>query len=438
MNQTDLSLKTGSSVARVLITDTNRWSIVPRLVISLRRVGCNPAVLCPTPGHPVEKVSGVDNVFHYNGLAPINSLRGAIEAFNPDIIVPTCDRGVQHLHELHTISQTQGSPGRNIADLIERSLGSPDGFPVVSSRSELLKIAQSEGVLVPRTTRIESDADLQLWCNNSAPPWVIKADGTWGGQGVRIAKNIREAKHSFLEFTKRAGFFKLITRLLLNRDRDWVLFNWKHSRRSVIAQFMINGRPANCAVVCWQGKVLAGIAVEVIKARGVTGPATVVRIVPGSEMMAAATKIARRLRISGFFGLDFMIESRTGAVYLIEMNPRCTPPCPLPLGEGHNLIAAIWDQLTGERLPSTQPTIEQSIVEYFPQAVKGDDNGDDGSLSESIHRDIPQGEPELIQELLHPWSQRSIVGKLIDLIQRKQPQENAVIAFSTDERQIPV
>ncbi len=436
MNEIDPGLKERASAgARILLTDTNRWPVVTRLTISFRRMGCNVAILCPTPGHPVQKVSGVGHIFHYSGFAPVDSLRTAIEAFDPDIVVPSCDRGVQHLHELHKISQSEGSAGLKIATLIERSLGSPDSFPIVSSRRELLKMAQSEGILVPKMAAIESDTDLQLWNAKSEPPWMIKADGTWGGQGVRVAKDTTEAKRFFLEFTRRVSVVKLINRMLLNRDRGWVLFDWQHSRRSVIAQSMIKGRPANCAVVCWQGKVLAGIAVEVIRARGVTGPATVVQIVSGTEMIAAAEKITRCLGISGFFGLDFMIEKGTGATYLIEMNPRCTPPCPLPIGNGQNLVAAMWAQLTGQTLPSNQPLIEQSIIAYFPQALDSIDNIDDINL---MHRDIPKGEPELIQELLHPWSGRSIVGKLIDIVRRKQHRENASVSFLMEETQAPI
>jgi ATP-grasp domain-containing protein len=439
MNETDLSSKESALKGpKILLTDTNRWPVVPRLMISFCRMGCNVAVLCPTPGHPVQKVSNVGHIFRYNGFAPVDSLRAAIEAFDPDMVVPSCDRSVQHLHELHAISQSEGSAGRKIAALIERSLGSPDGFPIVSSRYELLKIAQSEGILVPKMTAIENDSDLQFWNIETAPPWVIKADGTWGGHGVRIAKDATEAKRFSLEFTQRPGVAKLIRRMLLNRDRGWVLFDWNHSRRSVIAQSVINGRPANCAVVCWQGKVLAGIAVEVIKARGATGPATVVQIVSGSEMIAAAEKITRRLGISGFFGLDFMIEKGTGAVYLIEMNPRCTPPCPLPLGDGRDLVAAIWAQLTDQPVPSNQHAIERNIIAYFPQVLESADDVDHANLNNSTHCDIPLGEPELMQELLHPWSGRSIIGKLIDLIRPRQHQENASIAFSMKETQAPV
>jgi hypothetical protein len=143
-------------------------------------------------------------------------------------------------------------------------------------------------------------------------------------------------------------------------------------------------------------------------------------------MMEAAGKIARRLRITGFFGLDFMIENGTGAVYLIEMNPRCTPPCPLSLGKGRNLVAALWSEMTGQPAPSNLPEIEQNFIAYFPKCGKG--NGTDVNHHEPIHLDVPADEPELIRELLHPLSGRNVVGQLIDRMWRKQNQEPASVA----------
>jgi ATP-grasp domain len=221
--------------------------------------------------------------------------------------------------------------------------------------------------------------------------------------------------------------------LLLNRDRDWALYDWKQSRRSVIAQSMIDGRPANCAVVCWQGKVLAGIAVEVIKARGATGPATVVQIVQGREMIAAAETLARHLGISGFFGLDFMIERDSGAVYLIEMNPRCTPPCPLHLGNGRNLVAAISAQLSGRPLAKSQPAIEQSFIEYFPPVSENAGNVYHATVGNTSEEAL-----ELLHNLVQPSSGRSAFGKLIDLVRQEQHQEATFIASSTENRQTPL
>ena len=424
MNENSLSPKGPVPAAtKVLLIDTNRWPVTARLAIAFSKMNCIVAAVCPLPGHPIQKVRGVRQIFRYSGHYPLRSLRRAIEAFDPDIVVPSCDRSVLHLHELHAHSQLQGGSGEKIALLIERSLGRPESFSVVSGRYDLLSTARDEGILVPETVAVNNVAHLNQLITAMDTPWVIKADGTWGGRGVRIAHSVTEAREHYLELIQPVGALDLIKRLTLDHDRGFALLDWRRSRPAVIAQSFIDGRPANCAVVCWQGKVLAGIAVEVIRAQGSKGPATVVQIVQGTEMLMAAEKIARRLSLSGFFGLDFMVENETGATYLIEMNPRCTPPCPLPLTKGRNLVAAMLAELTGRPQPGNQPVIQESIVAYFPKVRASAGELPDVDLRNSIYHDIPQGEPGLIHYLLHPRSERSVAGKLVDLARRVWFQE---------------
>src|SRR5204863_8990704 len=86
----------------------------------------------------------------------------------------------------------------------------------------------------------------------------------------------------------------------------WLRPCWNRWQPAVIAQSYLDGRPANCAVVCAEGKVLARVAVEVLVSKEPTAPAAVVRVVDNAEMMLFAERLARRLGLSGFFGLDFM------------------------------------------------------------------------------------------------------------------------------------
>jgi ATP-grasp domain len=433
MNATLLKPKEPASDGpRILLTDTNRWPVVARMAIAFLKTGCEVAVLCPVPGHPAQKISRQARIFHYSGFRPVASLKTAIDDFDPDIIVPACDRGVQHLHELHVLSQKQGgADSKKMSALIERSLGSPNGFPIVTSRWGLLEIARDEGIRVPETSAIGSLVDLKRWYVAPKPPVVIKADGTWGGRGVRIAHSATEAEFRFLELTQPGSVTELIKRILLNRDRDWELLDWKRSRPAVIAQSLIEGRPANCAVVCAQGKILAGIAVEVVRAQGSTAPATLVEVVEGAEMLLAAERIARRLNLSGFFGLDFVIEKGTGATYLIEMNPRCTPPCPLPLGKGRDLVAAMRAHLVGQPSPETQPVTSKNRIAYFPQAWVSAEGGHDVLLDASYH-DVPSDEPDLIHELLHPRPERSLAGQLVDFVRRKGGFSKLPAVFAID------
>lgn len=412
---------------RILLTDTNRWPVTPRLAIAFSRSGCDVAALCPMPGHPVLKTRVLKQAFAYSGFRPVDSLRSAIKEFQPDIVVPACDRGIQHLHELHASARSKGSEANGIGALIERSLGAAESFPVVSSRFELLRVAKMEGIPVPNV--LATDDFLKLGINGTKCA-VIKADGTWGGRGVRLAQSAKDAQRTFEELGLRAGYFELAKRMLLNRDRGWVFFDWKNSNRQVIAQQFIEGRPANCAVACWNGNVLAGISVEVVLAHGARGPAIVVQVVEGPAMMSAAEKIARRLNLSGFFGLDFMIEEATGETYLIEMNPRCTPPCPLPLGKGRDLVSAIVAQLTGNPITARELITDKNRIAYFPQG-RGIPSVELLAETDAPYLDVPVGEQPLIHELIHPWSERSILGRLLDQGRRlmKKEPENVACEF---------
>lgn len=389
---------------KVLLTDTNRWAAPARLAIALADAGCNVFAVCRTPGHPLLKTRAVRRTFPYRGLRPLDSLVAAIDAVQPDLIVPCDDRGVQHLHELHA-----QAPGGSLAALIERSLGAPESYAVVSSRYHLLRIASEEQIPVPRTLRIDSMQAAKSLFSAGSSLWVLKADGTWGGRGVRFTESADQAEQSFLELTTPPGVVEILKRLALNRDRTWLLPRRQPHPPEVIGQVCIHGRPANCAVVAWQGRVLAGFAVEVLSSNGAEGPAIVVRLVEGSLMLCAAERLAARLRLSGFFGLDFMIEERTGATYLIEMNPRCTPLCHLQPGPGRDLVGALWAQLAQQPYRPRAACVDHELIAYFPQAWTTKSEFLDASF-----QDVPHQDPALCHELLNPWSERSLLGRAVD------------------------
>jgi ATP-grasp domain len=396
---------------RVLVTDTNRWPSPARLAIGLSKLGCRVSGVCPTRGHPLLSTRVVRQTFPYSSLRPLESLAAAIEATSPDIIVPCDDRGVQHLHELFARAHTDGKSGAKLAALIERSLGAPANYPVVSSRYDLLRIAREEGVRVPDTAPVKRAEDLDSWQAGHPFPWVLKADGTFGGRGVKVAQNREQAERFFAEMSRPHRFARVFKRLIVNRDPFWLRPWWKRSRPAIVVQSHIQGHPANSAVFCWEGRVLAGVCVEVVSSDGSTGPAIIVRVVDNPAMMFAAERIARRLGLSGFFGLDFMVDEADGEAYLIEMNPRCTPLSHLQLGPGHDMIEALSAQLSGRPLRESPPVTHNDVIAYFPQAWTTK-----SPFLESGFLDIPQEEPELVKDLLRPWPERSLLYRLVSKV----------------------
>ena len=408
---------------KILLTDTVGFPGAAQLAVSLSKAGCDVFAVCSISDNPLRKVRAIREKLPYSSVNPVDSLIAAIERVQPQIIIPCDDTAVQHLHELHAHASQPRSSNESIARLLERSLGSPESYPIVRSRYRLLGLAREEGLRVPETSLLYSLEEVKAYQVDTTRPLVLKADGTWGGNGVRIARTSQQASDSFVELNRPLGTWKAISWLLLNRNRSCLRRWWAGATPEIIAQDYIFGRPANCAVFCWKGRVLAGISVEVVSTRKQNGPASVVRVVNHPEMQFAAQRIARRLELSGFFGLDFIIEDTGKAAYLIEMNPRCTQPCHLRLGKDRDMVAALHAALTGRPQEETLPVTRRPLIAYFPEAWLADTE----LMSESF-RDIPQNEPELVQALLKDSSDRTLLGRLVDYFRRLRSQRGAVHA----------
>lgn len=399
---------------KILLTDTDRRPYAARLALVIAEAGCEVSAICSTDGHPLLKTRVVRRIFPYSALRPVAALRTAIEETHPDLIVPCDDRGVRHLHELYLASTVRGTADNVVAELIRRSLGSPESHSVVSARYDLLKTASEDGLRVPRTEPAHAVSDFKALQTTMPFPWVLKADETWGGRGVRIAHTAETAEENFLDVSRPFRLRRAIKRMVVNRDPFWLQPWWEGRKPAVIVQAHVQGRPANCAVFCWEGKIIAGIGVEVIASDGSTGPASVVRVVENSEMIRCAQHLASRLRLSGFFGLDFMIEERTGDTYLIEMNPRATPLCHLRLGKRRDMVGGLWAQLSGQPDPETAAVTDKDLIAYFPQAWNSN-----RELLEKAYRDVPAAAEDLIKEFLQPWPERSFLFRLTTRMQQK-------------------
>jgi ATP-grasp domain len=406
-----------------LLADTNWWPFSARLAVALTKAGCRVSGICPTRGHPMLKTRVVQRVFPYSPIDSLGSLEAAIEESNPDIIIPCDDRSVLHLHQLYKRTLGQGASGKRVAALVELSLGSPASYPIISSRYELLRVAREAGVRVPETKPIGTVDDLRSWDAEQKLPWVLKADGTWGGHGVKIARDRREAEQAFVEMARPLELVRAWKRLIVNRDPFWLRPWVNGTRPAVTVQSYICGGPANRAVVCWNGKILAGTSVEVISALAETGCSTVVRVIDNPEMSMAAELVTRRLGLSGFVGFDFMIEHGSGAAYLIEMNARCTPLCHLQLGKGRDMIGALWAQLSGQPVPDTPAVTQNDTIAHFPHAWRANPKSD---FLRSSYHDVPWEEPDLLLELLQlPWPDRSILARVSDRLRNMTFEQRA-------------
>lgn len=384
----------------VLIATTSSWFPTARLAMALAHAGCTVDAVCPAR-HPLGMIGAVRQTYGYRGLRPLGSFAHAIAETKPDLIVPGDDLAALHLHRLH---QQEGHAGK-IATLIERSLGMPESFPVVYARTAFMELAQEEGIRAPQTEMIANPGALKKWLGRMGFPTVLKANGTCGGDGVRVVRTLEEAERALRALQSPPLFPRAVKRALVNQDKT-LLWPSLVRRCSVVnAQEFVDGREATSAVACWQGTVLASLHFEVLSKRdSAAGPSSVVRLIENAEMSAAAEAMVRRLNLSGLHGFDFMLEAHTGNAYLIEINPRATQVGHLTLGPGRDLPAALYAALSGEVLRAAPKLTDNDTIALFPQEWMRDP---ESAFLRSAYHDVPWEEPELLRACVRIRRKRS-------------------------------
>ena len=378
----------------VLVATTLRWYPTARLAMALAKAGCAVEVVCPT-GHPLVKTQAADKIHFYHGLAPLHSFAVAIEEARPDLIIPGDDLATRHLHRLHARERSKRIPDSPICSMIERSLGAAEDFPIAYDRATFMELAREQGIRVPDTEAIANLNDLKDWIVRNGFPAVLKANGTSGGDGVRVVRTVEEAERAFRSLQAPPRWLRAVKRALV--DHDATLLGPAFLRRQFVmnAQTFVAGREATSAVACWQGKVLAALHFEVINKRSAAGPATVVRLIEDTDMSSAADKMVRRLNLSGLHGFDFMLEEQTREAYLIEMNPRATQVGHLALGLGRDIPAALYAALSGKAVQPVPRLTENQTIALFPQEWIRDPQS---PFLRSAYHDIPWEEPELVRD----------------------------------------
>ena len=402
----------GPANLSVFLVATAWVPIAARVGIRLVEHGCTVSAIGPR-GHLLRHVSGIKVVHDFDPFDTIGSLAAAISSAAPAVIVPCDDAAAWLLHDLY-----QQRP--ELRKLIAASVGAPSMYPVTRSRIGFMKLARTWGVSVPDTVQVRHSGDIDGWSFDESGPAVMKRGGTSGGYGVKIVRSRPEALGAFRGFDKRP--------LPLAKWKRWVVNNdplafWQFEPRhsgEIILQSYIPGRPANTMLACWGGEVLGSVTVEAVATQGETGASTIIRFIASREIAEASKRVAAELSLSGFHGLDFVIEEATGTPYLIELNPRCTQLGHLNLPGQGDLVGVLCRHLGMPVTTRAETPISEPVVAFFPQAKAWTP---DNPFYAQCRQDIPWQEPALVRELLRtPWPERQWLMRLYRRLFTHKPE----------------
>src|SRR3984885_34779 len=175
----------------VLLLATQPWPTGARLGLALHAVGFGVSIWSPS-GHPLLKTDAFDQHYPYGAIGQ-DSLETAIVAANPDLIVPCDDPATSRLQRLAGRALIDSRLHR-VLSVIEQSLGPAGGLDNLTARAYVLEVAAEGGVAVPANARLTSSADLRAWFHEYGFPAYLKADGTFGGVGVRPVHTYQQAE----------------------------------------------------------------------------------------------------------------------------------------------------------------------------------------------------------------------------------------------------
>ncbi len=344
----------------ILLVRTQSWIQATRLTMLLAAYGCRIAIICSEDTN-ITQAPHVSARFHFSPANPVRSLRRAIVESGAEYVLPTDDLSVALLHEAADLYP-------ELLPIVERSLGRSEFYPVIRSRFKLLALAHELGISVPRTELILNEEQLAGWSQDDRTSYVLKKDGTWGGEGVQIVGTADECRRAFQQMQRSAPWSARFKQWL--RTGDGVAFARLECLKEpeLTAQSLVDGIPANAMYACHEGRILGEVQAQVVASKGKTGASLVIKLIDDPRITRAGKILADALHLSGFFGLDFILDAKTGEPFLIELNPRATKLGHLSVANQPDLAGALWAQWSGEPIPSAAAAQLSPAICFHPEA----------------------------------------------------------------------
>ena len=301
-----------------------------RIVSEMGRQGASCAVL----GQPGCLASLCQGVIAYRlpaytgpwaaAVAVPRRLEALVADWCPDAVVPIDDLSAQLLRNLATAKRT--SPV--LRNLLHLSLGDPDHYRTVSSRSRLIELAATLGIRTPGQRSVANLPAAVMAAPQLGYPLLLKREQTCGGRGVALVEDGEALSKAFRAADRKAKAKHWARRLVgLATSVDPPLTLQAH----------VPGTLTLRTVACREGRVLAGMTFAAERLDPpLTGSSTVIRPIENVEIDNAVTLLVAALGCSGFVSFDFL-ASPTGPSYLIEMNARAVGSGHLGVRFGHDI-----------------------------------------------------------------------------------------------------
>jgi biotin carboxylase len=236
---------------------------------------------------------------------------------------------------------------------------------------------------VPGCVIADALPDAERYADEIGAPVVVKRRFGAAGDGVAIVD-------------RRSDLPGVFDAML--RDGIGAVDSGKSQR--VLVQAHVAGPIVYQNVAALGGRMRAGFAVEKLIANPhPKGPSTFVRYHHAPEVRSFSARLVEGFAMSGLFSIEYVIDARSGAAYLLEINRRVSPVSHTGGLVGVDLCAALHAALQGASSVSRadlDPN-ESHRIALFPQEWLRDP----GSVNlRECRVDVPWDDPGLFAEML--------------------------------------
>jgi predicted ATP-grasp superfamily ATP-dependent carboligase len=377
----------------LLVTTATTWLGTARIPRPLAQAGFEVSLLAPK-NSLAENSRFVARTRHLpddaNPKQWLEAFAAIVAETSPRLVLPCDDMAFRLMQTLVLSPPDDLAPmlRLQLAALIKRSLGDPDGYRTSVEKTLLLPAAAALGVRVPPHAGVATVAAAEAFVAKHGYPVVLKRNLSTAGSGVAIVERAAELAPAFAELTRpeTAGLPGSETRQLM-------------------IQASIPGQIHYDANVAWNGKRIGGFAVARLEFADVEEPAAVVRCHHSAEIRDFSSRLARGFGMSGMFAMEYVVHRDTGEAYLLEIARRVSPGHHVGLRVGVDLCAALYSALHGGESATPAEIAEGAswVNVHFPQEWLRDPR------SPNLHRypvDVPWDEPELFEAMLAMRRQR--------------------------------
>jgi carbamoyl-phosphate synthase large subunit len=279
-----------------------------------------------------------------------------IERERPDALLPTV--GGQTALNLAVALAHRGTLERYDVKLIGASL---EAIETAEDREKFKRAMERAGLQLPRSAYATSVAQAVALGEELGYPLVIRASFTLGGAGSSLVPNMRALREA-----ARLGIAASPNGSILIEE---CLVGWKEFELEVMRD-----RADNCVVVCSIENfdpmgVHTGDSITVAPAQTLTDRCY-------QDMRDAALRVMRAIKVeAGGSNIQFAVHPETGAMRVIEMNPRVSRSSALaskatgfPIAKISALLAAgltldeIPNDITRKTPACFEPTLDYCVI----------------------------------------------------------------------------